>query len=386
MNVYSQPSDVQDEVLDDSALITTLKQIIAKEMIKPIATQTPDVSHIMPIINAAPIKVLANKATKLARRLTKTALTAALENARRKGEDTIEIHISTVSMHYDNSSVVMDLTNWTKFSTNAPSQVPTSSNKPATAAEIGQATAQAIVSSIPSAPSAQDIALAYASIAGTQGSTAAPMPSNVQSSTTSTIPGSGSSTYFSMYTFNAAILPPDVRLRFENKLNDGLILGSTVRTPYSGGYLYHEEGMDKFILSDGSMFSTANVPNEKALMKATIYCDDDSHAGIRAWYAGVTQVGFDYGFYIHPLFCFRANHGGARGFTVGNDPDDDLPRRLEMVINRMAHPLYRFLSKKEMFPKGSRLIDVVKSCEGDGYQALKAILFKSHPAFYDQPS
>eukprot|EP00980_Cylindrotheca_fusiformis_P024227 scaffold11665_cov96-Cylindrotheca_fusiformis.AAC.1 len=96
-------SDVQDEVLDDSALITTLKQIIAKEMIKPIATQTPDVSHIMPIINAAPIKVLANKATKLARRLTKTALTAALENARRKGEDTIEIHISTVSMHYDNS-------------------------------------------------------------------------------------------------------------------------------------------------------------------------------------------------------------------------------------------------------------------------------------------
>eukprot|EP00980_Cylindrotheca_fusiformis_P000955 scaffold258_cov111-Cylindrotheca_fusiformis.AAC.1 len=136
-------SDVQDEVLDDSALITTLKQIIAKEMIKPIATQTPDVSHIMPIINAAPIKVLANKATKLARRLTKTALTAALENARRKGEDTIEIHISTVSMHYDNS-VVMDLTNWTNFSTNAPSQVPASANKPATAAEIGQATAQAI--------------------------------------------------------------------------------------------------------------------------------------------------------------------------------------------------------------------------------------------------
>eukprot|EP00980_Cylindrotheca_fusiformis_P025850 scaffold14739_cov141-Cylindrotheca_fusiformis.AAC.1 len=39
-----------------------------------------------------------------------------------------------------------------------------------------------------------------------------------------------------------------------------------------------------------------------------------------------------------------------------------------------------------MFPKGSRLIDVVKSCEGDGYRALKAILFKSHPAFYDQPS
>eukprot|EP00980_Cylindrotheca_fusiformis_P023247 scaffold10279_cov80-Cylindrotheca_fusiformis.AAC.1 len=52
----------------------------------------------------------------------------------------------------------------------------------------------------------------------------------------------------------------------------------------------------------------------------------------------------------------------------------------------MAHPLYRFLSKKELFPKGSRLIDVVKSCEGDGYRAVKAILFKSHPAFYDQPS
>jgi hypothetical protein len=39
-----------------------------------------------------------------------------------------------------------------------------------------------------------------------------------------------------------------------------------------------------------------------------------------------------------------------------------------------------------MFPPESRLCGIVTSCDGDGYRALKQILFKSHPAFYEQPS
>jgi hypothetical protein len=122
-------------------------------------------------------------------------------------------------------------------------------------------------------------------------------------------------------------------------------------------------------------------------MRASLPCLDDSHAGVRAWYDKLARCAVDYGFYVHPLWCFRSDHGGERGFCYGNDQFDDLPAMMDVLhILRMSQPLYRFLSRKDMFPKDSRLHAAVSSSNGCGYRALKNILFPSHPAFHDQPS
>jgi hypothetical protein len=60
---------------------------------------------------------------------------------------------------------------------------------------------------------------------------------------------------------------------------------------------------------------------------------------------------------------------------------------MDVHILCMSQPLYRFLSRKDMFPsKDSCLHAAVSSSNGCGYRALKNILFPSHSAFHDQPS
>ena len=94
----------------------------------------------------------------------------------------------------------------------------------------------------------------------------------------------------------------------------------------------------------------------------------------------------DHGYYAHPLYCFQKDHGGAWGFTAGDDPDDDLPLRLRIPVTQMAHTLFRLLQKPGMFPADSKCISIVQQCYGDGFKAIKQLLFPSHPVFHDQPA
>ncbi len=127
-------------------------------------------------------------------------------------------------------------------------------------------------------------------------------------------------------------------------------------------------------------------PSEKALKRDPVICRDDTLAGIRQWYTPFAQHLFDSGFYCHPFWCFRRDHGGPWGFTCGADPDDDLPQRMLMPINCMKQPLYRLLMQKDMFPRDSNIPTLIESCNGDGYEALKTIIFKAHPVFHEQPA
>ena len=52
----------------------------------------------------------------------------------------------------------------------------------------------------------------------------------------------------------------------------------------------------------------------------------------------------------------------------------------------MTQPLFRLLQKSDMFPRDSKCVSIVQQCYGDGYKALKQILFQSHPVFHDQPA
>jgi hypothetical protein len=186
--------------------------------------------------------------------------------------------------------------------------------------------------------------------------------------------------------FNSRSLPTDVLSRYNNKLANGPILGLTTSTAYAGGYFYHIEGFDKLFLSDGTLFTHNLATNDKDLLKAPLLCDDDSHAGVRSWYPKFAQSCMDYGYYVHPLWSFRPDHGGERGFSAGPLSTDDLPDFMEVKLLCMALPLFRLLSKADMFPKGSRLPRLVSAGNGDGFRSLKNILFLSHPVFHDQPA
>jgi hypothetical protein len=87
-----------------------------------------------------------------------------------------------------------------------------------------------------------------------------------------------------------------------------------------------------------------------------------------------------------PLWLFRAGHGQAIGFTMGSGLDDDLPARMAVPIEKSKQTIFRILSKSDMFPKDSQIPSIVESCYGNGYVALKQIIFTAHPAFHPQPS
>jgi hypothetical protein len=192
----------------------------------------------------------------------------------------------------------------------------------------------------------------------------------------------------SQYIFNPGALPTEVRDAFNNRSVGGVITKSLVAGPFQSNQLrYYIDGTDRLFLKDGTLFLLeSEEPNEKAFLKDIIPCRDNSHAGIRRWYNSFVQHCMDHGYYAHPLYCFRKDHGGPWGFTFGASAEDDLPQRMQLAVQGMSHTIFRALQKKEMFPSGSQLNDLVVQCYPDGYKALKLILYSSHPAFHEQPA
>lgn len=89
---------------------------------------------------------------------------------------------------------------------------------------------------------------------------------------------------------------------------------------------------------------------------------------------------------LEPRSRHLSDHGGDWGFSIGNSPDDDLPARLDIMIQSMTQPLYRLLQKSDMFPRDSNCVAIIQQCFGDGYTDLKQIMFQSHPEFHPQPA
>ena len=94
----------------------------------------------------------------------------------------------------------------------------------------------------------------------------------------------------------------------------------------------------------------------------------------------------DHGYYVHPLYCFRKDHGGEWGFTCGTGTEDDLPQRMELGLPAMSTTIFQLLQKKDMFPSDSEIPSILMQCSGDGYKALLQILYDHHPAFLEQPA
>ncbi len=147
------------------------------------------------------------------------------------------------------------------------------------------------------------------------------------------------------------------------------------------------DGTERIILRDGSLFLIpAAGPNHKEVLKNTIGCIDESDKGIRSWYETLVRHCSTHGFYAHPLYCLRKDHGGPWGFTCGDESKDDLPSRMLTLTQHSSDTLFKLLQVKGMFLPSSDLPNQIKHCNGDGYKALKRILFQSHPVFNEQPA
>jgi hypothetical protein len=299
----------QDVVKDDADLLAEIRRILTYEMIAPHATLTFDSTmDIEPKINLAALFIVNGNSQ---RRLNKASLTRVLEAAVIAGKDHVEIKISMAHIYFDASGGPLNYLDWSLLPTTTTAIA--TPPAPATAVDI----ARAVAASIPAPATAAELATAFATVYPTR-------PVGAGGPTPTTATSSGTSIVSSMYLFNYKSLPADVATRYLNKkVADGIITGSTVSTRYAAGNFYHEEGTDTIILADGSYFMV-QTPNEKEFVKASISCEDDTHAGVRSWYENFVKACHDYGFYAHPLWCFRKDHGGDQGFSIRNDADDDL--------------------------------------------------------------
>ena len=340
---------LQDDCVD------IIKHRILNDLILPAATSTTDKTIIPPLYNGAGFRVSWN--SKPQARFSKASLTSAMTGAMANNHGQIDI---TISMNHLFFPQVLNYLDWSVFSLTVP---------PTTAAP-------APAPGITVADMTTALTTAIQGIAGTRTATApAPAPA----------PGS-STTTTSRYLFNPAGLPKDVHDAYKARQENQVITRSRVDKPFADDFRYHLDGTERLILLDGSLFVIQADYNEKGLLRDPVICKDDTHQGIRAWYNTFQRHAMDHGFYVHPLYCFRKDHGGERGFTCGNDKNDDLPQRLEIALSMMSQPLFRVLQKKDMFPAGSKCAEVVQQCFGNGYQALKQLVFRSHPVFQDQPS
>lgn len=354
--------------LDDPDLLTELKRIIVHEHIAPLATETVDATSIAAVIDNLPIGI---NITGKAKIFNKKNLLQALEEARSNGNPEIQIGIKTIGMYFDASQPISYL-DWTKFST----------DRTAFATPPGAAAPAAATSAAATSITATFDPVAVANLMATLG-------------VGSTTGSGGSSTTIArsitLGTFNYNALPSDVKTRYENKTANGIITGDEVATPYSaadsGGHRYHIDGADRLILADGTLFILGQAPNEKALIKAEIYCEDESNAGLRTWYENILGPTCRlYGVYIHPFWCFRKDAGTAHGFVCGDKVGDDCPLRMEASIDESSAILYRVLLRRGMFPKDSHNPAIVQSSPGNGYAALKSIIRRAHPVFHEEPA
>lgn len=335
-------------------VVPLIRSQIATELVTPIATHTEDPICIGHIVDACPLKVSWSRngsATRLSRANLIAALTQAIENAGGKSSITVDIHVAIGCIFFPDDPHLSFL-DWSVFSLTPIA--PEERRQPLTVDSLVEA-------------------LTAVRNRGTTERRDGDADRATDTSTTA-------------YTFNPATLPRDVRRAWERFQENAPVRRSEVEGEFDSGNRYYIDGSERLFLRDGSLFLMSTELDVKGLLRDPVTCKDDSHQGLRSWYQTFMRHCMDNGFYVHPFYCFRKDHGGAWGFTAGNDDDDDLPLRMQIPLQKMSQPIFRLLMQKNMFPSDSACTAIIQQCYGDGYKAIKQLVFASHPVFQDQPS
>jgi hypothetical protein len=357
-------------------VLSIIRRLVCEDLIIPGAIHTTDTSIIPPLFQNCIIRLGHQHGTQTGLNVRSAQDVTNVFNTAVSANDTV-IHCHIGLTHLFLSDPDSTLLDWTEAAT---TQFPQQAiQRPPTATDVGAAVASAVAAAmLNNIPSAADVGTAVATAIATGRGT------GVRTST------SGAGTGTSTAIFNSNGLPDsgpnDVKARYDRKQSNQPVMYSHVFQPITdNGFRYYLDGTDRLILADGTLF-ILQERDEKGVVKDPVRCHDDSKAGIRTWYVNFAQHLHDHGYFAMPLWLFRAGHGQAMGFTMGSGLDDDLPARMAVPIEKSKQTIFRILSKSDMFPKDSRIPSIVESCYGNGYVALKQIIFTAHPAFHPQPS
>lgn len=324
------------------------------------ASETTDAARIRHVVNVFTFKVFIDEADQGFLRTT-AQLTEWLQDAMDNGHDSIMLDIGIMQMHFHPTAQINFL-NWTYIS--------------ATEFPGGQ------TAGIPTlAEFSREMLNAVSNI--TVNVPPMPNPATSSSGTGTTAPtvtgGPG-------YTFNTAGLPPDVSDRY-TKHENGSILRRSELIPYTtGGKYYYEHGTERLFLVDGTCFVT-DVMDKKEFLRNPPCCKEEINpSNIAGLYTMLEKHGLENNVYVHPFFAFRRGVDDPRGFSIGSDPDDDLPERFRIPVGKMATLIHKLLRDKNVFAKPTDDITDAIASTNDGYVALKTIIMDSHPAFVAQPA
>jgi hypothetical protein len=389
--IYQDVLPKPERLFSDPATRTTLltqnllpfiRDIIIKEMILQSANETEDTKFITPMIENAAIHVSAGHLPN--RRLSNQNLLLALEFARSKSLQQIQLVIDTTQFYISTADPI-SYHDWSVFSTAASLAVPRHDS--VTPVPTPVPTPAPVSASTPvSSPAPVDyVAMASAMVTAFAQAQAANSPHLFPSYTNSThLDTEYASADVREDYFYTADFPDDVKARYERKKNGGIILGSTVTTPYSDGNFYFKVGTHAYVLADGTLWICRQI-DEKEVMRQPEYCRDDSHVGIRRWHPLFERHLAAHGIFVPSFSTYRKDWGGQHGFVAG-DTKSDIPKRMDVSLAYMSHIIYRLLTHKDMFPSDSTYKSIVEACNGDGYLALKSIMIQVHPAFHPEPA
>ena len=357
------------ELHEAHILIPKIYKIIISKMILPYTDGTHGQTPIKNLIMATPIKIHVPGGNLNDRSLSRGSLETALAHARSKKLHTIELHIETSRFHLTSLDNIT-YHDWTKLTTD-----------PSAAVFPDKNTTVVLPASTP--PPAIDytaiataIATALAHVRLTEPTPSPPSP--LSSSTPSTTPNVNEQLY------SPSTFPDDVHERYNAKRDGKLILGTTISQAYEDGQYYYSDFNGTLVLADGTLHLKRTI-DEKGATRNPPKCKDDSFAGIRRWYTSLASYLANFGIYIHPLWCFRPDHGGKWGFTYGSTTGCDLPQDMEIPLFNASPIIYRILMN-DMFKDGSKMIAVIDACPNDGYHALQSIMVLVHPAYQPQPA
>ena len=382
--IFTDPT-TREDILADTQLGNTLRQAIIDDVIVPSATATTDPNDIRSKINPATLQISCGDGF-LPRRVTKNAVIRCFRYAIKNDiTDNVVIWVGINHIYFRPD---ITYTNWSDtdmslagpFVVAAAAPPPAATAPPLTTADVATAVTSSMTAALPGIGTAIATAITAAPPAA---AAAAPAATPVTTRIT---------TAENLWTFNEGALPAPVRTRYQAKKSRRIMGSSIIHNPYRipggdpyDGFYYWSDNKEKVVLADGTLFFYQAI-DERSVMKHPILCEKDTHVHVRKWYEMFTEHLHQHGIYVHPLWLFKKDHGGEWGFTIGDDPADDIPQRMNIIVHRTSNLVFQILSIKDMFPKDSRLKNLVAQCSGNGYKALKAVIFKSHPGYHESPS
>ena len=192
------------------------------------------------------------------------------------------------------------------------------------------------------------------------------------------------------YAPNTLLMLPDCRDRYERYQNgSGYVLRDHVTDPMTlrdgSQAWYCPTGAFQFMTPDGSTFTKPPDIDRKALKDTNSPLSSDKDHEIRRWLQDTGRT-MNNAQIFWPSFWGRRPGRGARGFTTGDTPDDDLPLYMAGYIQSVATLLHQWLLRKGTLPENSHLQDMVRLASGDGYVAINLIMQTVHPLEITNPT